>query len=197
MSNTSYYSSGSSSWDYLYDETIEHNKSWCDHDLVMKVNRNNRKTPMGWDSSKVFLYSIEKGYDLRHHYFLDRYAEWYGGTTRVAYVDGDKVLKVPINKDGVNANQLEHAVANRTGHSDRRYSKYLEIPMAMCFLDNQVLIMEKVIPVMDLGEVHPPFYDCEETPCLEVHEKYPDWVWKIDHAQVGYNTSGELVAYDL
>lgn len=152
---------------------------------------------MGWNSNKVFFYSIEKGYDIRHHYFLDKYPEWYGGTTRVAYIDGDKVLKVPINKDGVYANHLEHAVANCTGHSDGRYSKYLEIPMAMCFLDNQVLVMERVTPIMELGGVHSPLYDCGESRCIEMHEKYPDWVWKIDHAQVGYNTSGELVAYDL
>ena len=152
---------------------------------------------MGWNSNKVFFYSIEKGYDIRHNYFLDKYPEWYGGTTRVAYIDGDKVLKVPINKDGVYANHLEHAVANCTGHSDGRYSKYLEIPMAMCFLDNQVLVMEKVTPVMELGKVHSPLHGCEEKRCIEVHEKYPDWVWKIDHAQVGYNASGELVAYDL
>jgi hypothetical protein len=97
-----------------------------------------------------------------------------GGHRAVFSVGDDWVLKVPLTWEGDAMNQYEAC------HSDPK------IPLAQCRLHISepsgvaLLWMERITPL------HPgKRYDL------------PEWTDFVDCAQVGYTTSGELVAYDL
>lgn len=98
------------------------------------------------------------------------------GTSRAVFVKrgGSVVAKVPINLIGVYqcVREYEHHV---------EHGKDGEIPIADCSLDDRYFIewMERVEP-WEPGD-----------------GKLPLWTRLVDGAQVGYDRSGTLVAYDL
>lgn len=179
-------------------ERVEQNRSWLDNDLLMKVEVNSTKSPMGWKASEAFLLNIEKEYAVQHRGYLSRYEKWLAGMTRAVYLDEEMqlVYKVPLSRHGVYFNELEEAVANQRGFDDGRDVHLRHIPMAMCILDKGVLVMEMVKvdvkPTLTCGVRR-----CQHTICQDIYQQYPNWVWDVDHGQVGYNCNGDLVAYDL
>lgn len=100
------------------------------------------------------------------------------GCTRVVFehpVADEWVAKVPLDDRGVMQSVWESRVSEKDGKSG-------EIPIAECMLDEHELIlwMERVTPL-------PP------TPLTPL----PDWTFLVDCCQVGYDSEGTLVAYDL
>jgi hypothetical protein len=108
----------------------------------------------------------------------DKYGNPSVGRTRAVFDMGDgNVIKVPLNQEGAAASRNEY-------HSYNMDDPF--IPVAKCDFYEEyervpLLIMEKVD--------------------TNVPDRYgkdkPDWVSYVDGAQVGYNSKGELVAYDL
>jgi hypothetical protein len=98
------------------------------------------------------------------------------GRTRAVWVLNEhEVVKIAFNGEGLMASGNEVSASNQ----EDRY-----IPVASSrweVMDGvDVQVMEKVKPLLGLS-----------------YKEMPDWVGYVDGAQVGYNKSGELVAYDL
>lgn len=103
------------------------------------------------------------------------------GTERATFILDDIVIKIPHNCDGVRANYTELFL----------YQKFLEgdldsfVP-AQCWMHP----ISEEVRVLVLGMVR-------VSGSVNLFSKdVPDWCWSIDHAQVGYNKEGTLVAYD-
>lgn len=105
------------------------------------------------------------------------------GRTRSVYLmdDGKRVVKVPVDEDGLDANYREANWSEKTGKTGF-------IPIADAAIETwrnadgtelDVLVMERV------EEAFLPYKD------------QPDWVGYVDCAQVGYDSEGRLVAFDL
>lgn len=102
------------------------------------------------------------------------------GAYRMVFDAGDKVIKIPLNADGLTHN------AEEAKHYAGKVNDYHKgVPMASCQLEYNhrgmpYLVMEKV----DMVQVHR--YD------------RPEWAKLIDNFQFGRSRiTGELVAYDL
>lgn len=99
------------------------------------------------------------------------------GRSRIVFSYGNNhVVKVPISNDGF----MDSGREARTSAMEDSF-----IPIADCHFipwdeDFEVLLMERVTPIMGLG-----------------YSQLPDWVGYVDCAQVGYNSRGAMVAYDL
>lgn len=99
------------------------------------------------------------------------------GRTRVVFfLEDGAVVKVPFTEEGIAANRYEADVFNEEDPF---------IKMAKCNLEKvtenspEILRMEKVTPIL--------YWD----------KPAPDWVSFVDCQQVGINSKGDLVAYDL
>lgn len=117
--------------------------------------------------------------------YIKTYTEKYGvaqvGRTRAVFDRGDGyMVKVPLNGEGFMANRSE----SLTSASDDTF-----IPVAKCWMEEDtsipggsidILVMEKVTPIEEID-----------------YKKLPDWVGFVDCAQVGHDSKGKLVAYDL
>ena len=90
--------------------------------------------------------------------------------TRKVYLGKDWVYKVATNDEGFFANGIEAA-------HYKKGSPY--IPIAECYLIDEVLKMRRVTPADILGD------------------HMPEWTLSVDCQQVGYDHQGKLVAYDL
>lgn len=119
-------------------------------------------------------------YREKHLPYLKEFPEWYSGSTRVSYIDrkNGRVYKVPLSCHGEEANKRD------ARHYKGDPEEWLEdVPVAECFMyDDVVLSMELVDPI-----------DWETTDESEL----PDWIWDIDSEQAGWDSSGQLVAYDM
>lgn len=113
--------------------------------------------------------------------FIDSNAEFLGcGTTRICFSYGDdQVVKIPINWHGIDDSNNEadtYAIFAETGEG---------IPTASCnfakFDNDNILLL-----VMERLRSFP-----------DSRKDLPDWTDFVDCCQVGYNSAGELVAYDL
>ena len=93
---------------------------------------------------------------------------------------GDFVIKVPLNEEGLHDNWRERSVWLRYGKT-RGYIKY-----ARCRLWGPLLVMEYA---------KYPGPGTEEDGYLPL-KNCPEWAYAVDCWQVGYNKSGEIVAYD-
>jgi hypothetical protein len=115
-------------------------------------------------------------------YYLDSDAELIGyGRTRICFAHrGARVVKIPFTREGYQASSREVS----TYENFQKDPNAGWIPTAECrffkldFANIWLLSMERV--------VRPEF-----------GEPRPDWVDSVDCGQVGYNSAGELVAYDL
>jgi hypothetical protein len=122
------------------------------------------------------VYGAESAEVKLMHDLRERYGNPKMGSSRATFDRGDgyliKVALVPI---GQNTNRREARVAADPSS---------EIPMAKCWEETidgiQVLVIEKVRIPEGLWGMN-----------------LPDWVEQVDFKQVGYNSKGELVAYDL
>jgi hypothetical protein len=102
------------------------------------------------------------------------------GAYRMVFDAGDKVIKIPLNADGLthNAEEAQH-------YAGKVNDYHKGVPIAPCQLEYNhrgmpYLVMEKV----DMVQVHR--YD------------QPEWAKSIDNFQFGRSRiTGELVAYDL
>lgn len=117
--------------------------------------------------------------------YIKGYTKKYGvaqvGRTRAVFDRGDGyMIKVPLNGEGFMANRSE----SLTSESGDPF-----IPIAKCWQEDDnsipgeginVLVMEKVTPIGNVS-----------------YKDLPNWVGFVDCAQVGYDQSGKLVAYDL
>lgn len=104
-----------------------------------------------------------------------RYGHCFGlGNRRVVYKISDKfVIKIPLNKEGVEHNRKERKMylEDEKGHYARCYLfRYKNVPL---------LVMDFVTPI-ETGK----------------RQDLPDWTLFIDLQQVGYNKRRQLVAYD-
>lgn len=120
-------------------------------------------------------------YEEKFSPILHDMAESYGnpwvGRTRAVFDRGDGyVIKVPLNQEGVMASTNEFSTAEMDDSL---------IPVADCKFDFStgmpLLVMEKV----------------DTNVSNRYGKDMPDWLSYVDGAQVGYNSKGELVAYDL
>jgi hypothetical protein len=116
-------------------------------------------------------------------YFLDKRAEFLGyGSTRICFADDSgRVIKIPFRRSGYTASSRE-VTTYENFHKDPDAGW---TPVAECFFTELegiqiwLLSMERVQTFSRRGKV------------------LPDWVDTVDCGQVGYNSNGELVAYDL
>lgn len=115
-------------------------------------------------------------------YFLDSDAELLGyGRTRICFASGkNRVVKIPFTREGYQASSREVS----TYENFQKEPEKDWIPTAECkffkfdFANIWLLSMERVIrPIFG--------------------EALPDWVDSVDCGQVGYNSDGKLVAFDL
>lgn len=110
---------------------------------------------------------------------MDLYEE-YGtpsvGRTRAVFDRGDgHVIKLAVNDEGFIANAREVTTSNM----DDAYTPVARSAFWDIDDNNSIVIAEKlVIAKLDYNAM-------------------PDWVMSVDGGQVGYNSAGELVAYDL
>lgn len=116
-------------------------------------------------------------------YFLDADAEFIGfGSTRICFLNrAGRVIKIPFRRFGYDASLLEvHTYENFMSKPEEGWT-----PTAECWfvkvdgIDVWLLSMERIQTFSRRGKV------------------LPDWVSTVDCGQVGYNSVGELVAYDL
>jgi hypothetical protein len=138
-----------------------------------------------------------------------RYSE-YSGCTRRAYVGREWVFKVAKYAGDNFKNRVEAAhYAVQSGMSApeaikkfgedavMRLRRYEGVPIAEChLLPDGVLMMERVKSINNLN--------ADEGADMLSHEekrkfgyRRPEWARHVDCEQIGYNTKGELVAYDL
>lgn len=136
----------------------------------------------------------------------------YSGCTRRTHVGPKWVFKLEKYPGGGNyKNRVEAAkYALQTGMSQERVAKkfgedaartaetrYGQVPIAEChLLPDGVLMMERVRPVYNLNSEE----GAEQIPRDELAQlgyQRPDWASHVDCEQIGYNTKGELVAFDL
>lgn len=120
-------------------------------------------------------------YDMLHAELAAKYEVIEGRTRYVYLLDDNRVAKVPVDEDGLDANYRE-------AHWSESVGKTGYIPIADASIETwtsadgtelDVLVMERV----------------EEA--LLAYKDMPDWVGSVDCAQVGYDREGRLVAYDL
>lgn len=181
-----------------YQEIINDAMEWCDPEVVTLVMLNDGVNDLGWESNKAFFYGLEAGYDQRHLSYLTKYPVWKSGTKRVAYFDTEsgRVHKVPLSRIGEEASMNEDARAAGLPVEDME-----DVPVAPCFLDGDVLIMDIVEPVRGISDICPHTKDvmieCSCDHCYDLKDIYPAWVFLVDAGQVGYTKNGELVAYDM
>ena len=105
--------------------------------------------------------------------YKKKYSVLATGRTRIVFLKNDtEVIKLPLNEEGIEAQYTE--VQTYKKNKKRKI-------FAKCSLvhDNEipVLTMEKVRPAMEIKDP-------------------PSWVGFIDCEQVGYNSQGQLLAYD-
>lgn len=116
-------------------------------------------------------------------FYLDSGAEFLGyGRTRICFADGaDRIIKIPFTLEGYQGSSREVSTyENFQKNPDAGW-----IPTAECSFvkikgaDIWLLSMERLLEFPKFGEPR------------------PKWVDSVDCGQVGYNSKGELVAYDL
>ncbi len=99
------------------------------------------------------------------------------GGGRMAFFNGDWVIKIPRNETGISDTYREHRLFSQCGpNSDRMF------PLAKCHIvDN-----EDGIPILYMEKVE----------YVPVSVELPGWTHFVDCSQVGYTKDGRLVAYD-
>lgn len=144
-------------------------------------NKRAKKAKLSINKINRMLEYIDDYVQKERYNAYKRYRKHYGepkvGLRRAVFVDGTTVLKIPLNSDGEKHNLKEAYWNNK------------EIPLAPCWLKKDeygftILVMEKVTPIWSLLESNPT-------------KNLPKWCEFVDNFQVGYRSSGELVAYDL
>jgi hypothetical protein len=107
---------------------------------------------------------------------LDRLTQKYGepdvGTTRACFISKRCVIKFPINDRGERANDWEGSVS--ADHLAR--GRYITIDGFVC------VIQEKLNVDIWNGKTY---------------KDFPEWVGSIDCGQVGYDSKGNLKAFDF
>lgn len=107
--------------------------------------------------------------------YLDR------GRTRVCFTDeNDRVIKIPFTREGYQASSREVST-----YENFQKDPTSGIPTAECFY-TQIEGIE--IPLLSMERLL-------EFPTFDY--LLPEWVDAVDCGQVGFNSKGELVAYDL
>lgn len=119
----------------------------------------------------------------------------YSGGTRDTYVGDEWVWKVPrfsLYRSGDSQNVLEAEL-----YAKRAKGEDVEIPVAECYLlNNGVLKMRRVKTINDLRKPADAPGALGEKPYWD-NPDIPDWVSRVDSAQVGLDHNGVLVAYDV
>lgn len=123
-------------------------------------------------------------------YFIDSSAEFIGcGTTRICFADGpDRVVKIAYSDHGAFASLRE--IEN--------YKNFTHLPEYERFDPEVDYIPTAACRYLNLGFSHIKLLTMEriwEFP--KAYDDLPRWVNWVDCGQVGYNSVGELVAYDL
>lgn len=104
------------------------------------------------------------------------------GRTRHVLMYEDRVVKVALDEEGCDANDFEASYSEEHGKTGY-------IPIADARLESwrtpsgrpvAVLVMERVTPYFGAS-----------------YSEMPDWVGYVDCAQVGHDSEGRLVAFDL
>lgn len=111
---------------------------------------------------------------------VEQYGEPQCGRTRAVFDRGDGyVIKMAIDYEGQSANGYEASCYEKQ-------DEYSYIPVAQCFIEMSgnvpLLIMEKL--------------DVDTAQGMSYRD-LPQWVGSVDCKQVGFNSAGELVAFDL
>lgn len=124
-------------------------------------------------------------------YCLDSDAEFIGcGTTRICFADGlYRVVKIPYTKLGILSSEREI----------KHYESFLSLPADGEFNPEEEWIPTAECRYLNLGFRHIPLLTMErlfEFPKFD-DENLPSWVQWVDCGQVGFNSKGVLVAYDL
>lgn len=97
------------------------------------------------------------------------------GTYRVVFkMNGDRVLKVPLNESGEFCNDGEGSII----HSTCATGRWIEIDGFVCVIQEYIEDAPFSVIKQRLGAV-------------------PDWVSGVDGGQVGFNKAGILKAYDF
>lgn len=116
-------------------------------------------------------------YRKLHDTLALRYESREGGTRATFFLPTGVVVKVPFTMEGLDSNYSEASWSEK-------YGKDGYIPIAEAFIETwdglDVLIMERVTPLLRFS-----------------YKDVPDWVGSVDCGQVGYDSEGVLVAYDL
>jgi hypothetical protein len=113
-------------------------------------------------------------YNALHKRLLEKGFKFLGsGKDRRVFLTPNKkyVIKLPLHEDGAQANWNEAQRWKHRRSYDKKFARCKLIP------NTDILVMEYVRP-------------------RKVGEHIPRWVYGIDCLQVGYKSSGELVAYD-
>lgn len=118
---------------------------------------------------------------------IDHYTRQYGqpllGRTRAVFDRGDGyMVKVAMNGEGLMANRSEIL----THEEPDSY-----IPVAPCRMETDYSVVPEGMEVLVMEKV-----DIKGASHLS-YKEMPDWVGSVDCGQVGYDSKGRLVAYDL
>lgn len=116
-------------------------------------------------------------------FYLDSGDELIGyGRTRICFAGGkNRVVKIPFTREGYRASSnevttYENFQKNPAGDwTPIAECRFFQLP----FSNIPLLSMERLVEFPKFGEL------------------LPEWTYSVDCGQVGYNSKGELVAYDL
>lgn len=110
---------------------------------------------------------------------ISRYGHPKAGSSRITFFTEDSVIKFPLNGGGIVANANEYTQAN-IGELE-----YFEgVPVA----DNELRYTANGMPYLVMERVNTDIRD---------GRTLPEWADRIDDYQVGINSRGEYVAFDL
>jgi len=106
------------------------------------------------------------------------------GRHRRVFRRNNVVIKIPLNEEGIDANRREAYIYTCRDSSGYSYCKY-----AKCRLikDTDILMMEWA---------HYPREGITDERGYIPYKDMPDWAWRVDLFQVGYNRKGKAVTYD-
>lgn len=116
----------------------------------------------------------------------EKYGQPRVGGGRAAWDRGDGwMIKIPLSYWGLHQirRELKHW---EDGCPNIPFTEIKEIDLHP---EVKVILVEKVTPLKG-----------DENNWLEYSDEadqYPDWLWLIDSEQAGYNSKGDLVAYDI
>lgn len=159
---------------------------------AVKTSKGRVRRPGNWKSLESFAGGARRTWIGEKWVFKKGHSDW-----------GEERCAIEACRYFIQSGGSARAAEEKFGRNIVKEAEwYAEVPVAECYLlEDGTLMMERVLPIRSL--------QCDSgAPSMEPEERerlgfgyggsaWPKWADIIDSGQVGINTTGELVAYDL